>query len=328
MNSSESSKSSLSGITESGSRTRSQAQSTDSTDNPSSSSTAPATVDHSTLAPLTIMNANNTFFPGQLSHSPHMVNPSAMPGNNSFGDFPTTQPLPPQYQQQLMMWPFIPQQSFAPNVSLAGGPSAFVNSQPPVHFHSSGTAGPSRLTLHHISPVSSQIHSPTSSAQESPIDPEEAAVVEDKRRRNTAASGSCFPRRVSLHRDLTKMSFFPLPYLARFRIKKKQKNLNLERTVSDLTSRAEELEREATNLRRENSWLKEIVMMKGRQNLAGNSRPANEDSRDAGGDNHDDDAAEGSEIEHGHGKKLGEIKIKGKSKANSIGNGRSKGRGK
>ncbi|KAJ6574718.1 hypothetical protein B0H19DRAFT_1125440 [Mycena capillaripes] len=61
---------------------------------------------------------------------------------------------------------------------------------------------------------------------------------EDKRRRNTAAS-------------------------ARFRIKKKQRTLDLERSVSDLTGRAEELEREASDLRRENGWLKEIVMLKG-----------------------------------------------------------------
>lgn len=33
--------------------------------------------------------------------------------------------------------------------------------------------------------------------------------------------------------------------------------------MSDLTGRAEELEREATELRRENGWLKEIVMLKG-----------------------------------------------------------------
>lgn len=50
---------------------------------------------------------------------------------------------------------------------------------------------------------------------------------------------------------------------ARFRIKKKQKTINLERSVSDLTGRAEELEREVTDLRRENGWLKEIVMLKG-----------------------------------------------------------------
>jgi hypothetical protein len=49
---------------------------------------------------------------------------------------------------------------------------------------------------------------------------------------------------------------------ARFRIKRKQKTFNLERSVSDLTGRAEELEREATDLKRENKWLKEIVIMK------------------------------------------------------------------
>ncbi|KAI9059677.1 hypothetical protein FKP32DRAFT_1554501, partial [Trametes sanguinea] len=58
--------------------------------------------------------------------------------------------------------------------------------------------------------------------------------AEDKRRRNTAAS-------------------------ARFRIKKKLWTLNLERTISDLSGRVEELEREASELRRENGWLKEIV---------------------------------------------------------------------
>ncbi|KAI0757353.1 hypothetical protein C8Q80DRAFT_1057211, partial [Daedaleopsis nitida] len=66
------------------------------------------------------------------------------------------------------------------------------------------------------------------------------AMVEDKRRRNTAAS-------------------------ARFRIKKKQWTLNLERTISDLSGRVEELEREASELRRENGWLKEIVMLKSKR---------------------------------------------------------------
>ncbi|EIM92802.1 uncharacterized protein STEHIDRAFT_34052, partial [Stereum hirsutum FP-91666 SS1] len=58
--------------------------------------------------------------------------------------------------------------------------------------------------------------------------------AEEKRRRNTAAS-------------------------ARFRVKKKQKTHNLERTVSELTGRVDELEQEASDLRRENGWLKEIV---------------------------------------------------------------------
>jgi hypothetical protein len=51
--------------------------------------------------------------------------------------------------------------------------------------------------------------------------------------------------------------------IARFRIKKKQKAINLERDVSDLTGRTEELEREVADLRRENGWLKEIIMLKG-----------------------------------------------------------------
>lgn len=61
--------------------------------------------------------------------------------------------------------------------------------------------------------------------------------------------------------------------VARFRIKKKQKTLNLERTVADLTGRSEELEREASELRRENSWLKEIVLLKsGRLGAFGGSQ--------------------------------------------------------
>jgi hypothetical protein len=59
--------------------------------------------------------------------------------------------------------------------------------------------------------------------------------------------------------------------LARFRIKKKQRTLNLERSVNDLAGRAEELEREAADLRRENGWLKEIVMLKGSRFSAGAS---------------------------------------------------------
>ncbi|KAI6045037.1 hypothetical protein EDC04DRAFT_2638132 [Pisolithus marmoratus] len=52
--------------------------------------------------------------------------------------------------------------------------------------------------------------------------------------------------------------------LARFRVKKKMKTVNLERTVADLTGRTEELEREAADLRRENGWLKEIILLKSR----------------------------------------------------------------
>ncbi|RPD81640.1 hypothetical protein L226DRAFT_606920 [Lentinus tigrinus ALCF2SS1-7] len=85
--------------------------------------------------------------------------------------------------------------------------------------------------------------SPEANAGFDPTEMEAVAITEDKRRRNTAAS-------------------------ARFRIKKKQWTLNLERTISDLSGRVEELEREASELRRENGWLKEIVMLKSKR-LAG-----------------------------------------------------------
>lgn len=103
---------------------------------------------------------------------------------------------------------------------------------------------------------------------------EAAAIAEDKRRRNTSAS-------------------------ARFRIKKKQKALNLERAVTDLTGRTEELEREASELRRENSWLKEIVLLKSRKGGAfgglqsRNSQQASSSSAQGGG--HDDDPSSDGE---------------------------------
>ncbi|KAF8480667.1 hypothetical protein JB92DRAFT_2766086 [Gautieria morchelliformis] len=186
------------------------------------------------------------------------------------------------------MYPYIPQQPFASNAPLASGSSGFVNSQPPGHRPCpAGGGGSSRPTLQPTSPSTSQIQPPTISAQGA--DPEEAVVVEDKRQRNTAAS-------------------------ARFRIKKKQKNLNLERTVSDLTSRAEELEKEATNLRRENSWLKEMVIMKGRQNMTGGQR-LREETSDSG-ELDREDVADGSDIDHGERSKA---ETKGESKAGTKG---------
>ncbi|KAF8313413.1 hypothetical protein DL93DRAFT_2046571, partial [Clavulina sp. PMI_390] len=58
---------------------------------------------------------------------------------------------------------------------------------------------------------------------------------EDKRRRNTAAS-------------------------ARFRLKKKEREQAMEKRARDLESRVGELERECEALRRENGWLKGLVV--------------------------------------------------------------------
>ncbi|KAJ6519454.1 hypothetical protein C8R45DRAFT_951546 [Mycena sanguinolenta] len=130
------------------------------------------------------------------------------------------------------------------------------------------------------------------STPNAPVDDDDD--YEDKRRRNTAAS-------------------------ARFRIKKKQKTLGLERTVSDLTGRAEELEREAADLRRENGWLKEIVMLKGGR-LAGIDLSRNPDIRGSGSGQRDqrrepsekDSDSESEDRGQGSGKSKG--KGKGKKK--------------
>ena len=84
--------------------------------------------------------------------------------------------------------------------------------------------------------------------------------------------------------------------IARFRVKKKIRAHNLERTVSDLTGRVDELEQEAADLRRENGWLKEIVMLKsgtvrGGASLAGPSqRPSSRNSEGDGDEGSEEDA--------------------------------------
>jgi hypothetical protein len=60
-------------------------------------------------------------------------------------------------------------------------------------------------------------------------------AAEDKRRRNTAAS-------------------------ARFRLKKKEREAALEKKSKELEMRVTELERECEGLRRENGWLKGLVV--------------------------------------------------------------------
>lgn len=60
-------------------------------------------------------------------------------------------------------------------------------------------------------------------------------AAEDKRRRNTAAS-------------------------ARFRLKKKEREANLEKRAKELEVKVTELERECEGLRRENGWLKGLVV--------------------------------------------------------------------
>ncbi|KAJ7655192.1 hypothetical protein DFH06DRAFT_494164 [Mycena polygramma] len=120
---------------------------------------------------------------------------------------------------------------------------------------------------------------------------------EDKRRRNTAAS-------------------------ARFRIKKKQRTLDLERSVSDLSGRADELEREASDLRRENGWLKEIVMLKGGRlagvDLAGNMGYPESRGQGSGARGKRRESVDGSDSESGEDRTRGSGG-KGKAKGKATG---------
>ncbi|KAF2668953.1 hypothetical protein BT63DRAFT_454933 [Microthyrium microscopicum] len=66
-----------------------------------------------------------------------------------------------------------------------------------------------------------------------------AAIEEDKRRRNTAAS-------------------------ARFRMKKKEREAELERTTKNMADRCDELQRRISKLETENRWLRELITERSR----------------------------------------------------------------
>lgn len=111
------------------------------------------------------------------------------------------------------------------------------------------------------------------SAEESPITPVESvdgdaldnesgsgngvSAAEDKRRRNTAAS-------------------------ARFRMKKKEREAALEKKAKDLEGRVNELERECEGLRRENGWLKGLVVGVTGAQPASTGKKRSRDELDAG----------------------------------------------
>ncbi|KAG1755044.1 uncharacterized protein EDB91DRAFT_269441 [Suillus paluster] len=202
-------------------------------------------------------------------------------------------PPPAAYNQSL---PYPPGQFSGPSTSsiIHHVPHQAMHSNPPIAMPSTGSLSqfysntPGMVTPHSASSHNSRgtVNGPAASvpSNTTPSDPgditdEVAAIAEDKRRRNTSAS-------------------------ARFRIKRKQKTLNLERTVADLTGRTEELEREASELRRENSWLKEIVVLKSRKRGAfggmqsGSSQQASTSSAQGDGRNN----SLSSDEEEGRGK--------------------------
>ncbi|KAJ7081973.1 hypothetical protein C8R43DRAFT_1052475 [Mycena crocata] len=183
----------------------------------------------------------------QLAASGNMFPPSTLqPNFSNASRAPEFNPDPSHQHQQHQQHPF-------------NSPTDLTSSSPygSYPFFRGGTLPPQNQARNPPSSVNSTGRTRSAHAQAGPststaspdADDDDNDDYEDKRRRNTAAS-------------------------ARFRIKKKQRTLDLERSVSDLTGRAEELEREASDLRRENGWLKEIVMLKGGRlagvNLSGN----------------------------------------------------------
>ncbi|KAL5535115.1 hypothetical protein ACEPAF_3208 [Sanghuangporus sanghuang] len=177
--------------------------------------------------------------PGTQQHQLHPMQPSLSESSGqqqrwppqvpSMGNLPFPMPpIDPALANQLSQL----SQSFLPN-TYAQQPSQIQT--PGAGPSMGGFRARSRSTTSSGGP--STPVSPASSRGQALVD--EAAMSEDKRRRNTLAS-------------------------ARFRIKKKHKTLALERSVVELEARADDLEREASELRRENGWLKEMLIMKGR----------------------------------------------------------------
>ncbi|KAH7918210.1 hypothetical protein BV22DRAFT_1041912 [Leucogyrophana mollusca] len=116
-------------------------------------------------------------------------------------------------------------------------PQPAVASQAPVQppakrtrTHKNSTSTENSDIISPTSPSVAESESGQGDANTTPL-----SASEDKRRRNTAAS-------------------------ARFRLKKKEREAALERRAKELEDRVSELERECEGLRRENGWLKGLVV--------------------------------------------------------------------
>ncbi|KAH7914484.1 hypothetical protein BJ138DRAFT_385990 [Hygrophoropsis aurantiaca] len=202
--------------------------------NPESSSSVPLTIPHGSIAPPPQLppEAYNYLIHALISMqgASSTTNSQSATGFSYHGQ---TSALPPHPS-----WPPPPSNPYQSHVPLQSGPpSQFSYEQLMMQLPSASHFNATSSSQFSSMPQAPANSSPQETGDQS--DSETVSIAEDKRRRNTAAS-------------------------ARFRIKKKQRTLNLERTVADLTGRTEELEREASELRRENGWLKEIVLLKGR----------------------------------------------------------------
>ena len=130
--------------------------------------------------------------------------------------------------------------SLYPQNAGADGPSTTHDTtQPPRITQEPSSQPPAKRARSRKRSVSTE-ESPIENVSGDGLDNESGAgnaisAAEDKRRRNTAAS-------------------------ARFRMKKKEREAALEKKAKDLEGRVNELERECEGLRRENGWLKGLVV--------------------------------------------------------------------
>ena len=123
--------------------------------------------------------------------------------------------------------------AYGPGMSsqyLPGATSSFQSPESTAHDESHGPAKRSRTRKMSVTSSDSPNYREESLPPNSNLSP-----AEDKRRRNTAAS-------------------------ARFRLKKKEREAALEGKAKELETKVAELERECEGLRRENGWLKGLVV--------------------------------------------------------------------
>ncbi|KLO11736.1 hypothetical protein SCHPADRAFT_456812 [Schizopora paradoxa] len=151
------------------------------------------------------------------------------------------QPHSASLAQLLSSYPFSQQQQQSQHHNAYGQHLRSSAAQPAPHQQSvepePGSSGPIRRGRARKASMLSPTASPTDSSSLPPGSPHSMpmSMAEDKRRRNTAAS-------------------------ARFRAKKKEREVALERRSKDLEGRVSELERECEQLRRENGWLMGLVV--------------------------------------------------------------------
>jgi len=199
-----------------------------------------------------VVNAIAISQPGQQLHSPH--HRGNFDVNTVLSGFGIVDPFlvapsagsqhahPASLAQLLHSYPFPHHQQQQQNVYGQQVTHSPAQATPHQQSTEAESGGPGKRGRTRKVPLSSPVIVPasassTTSSSLPPNSPSTSpvAVVEDKRRRNTAAS-------------------------ARFRAKKKEREVALERRSKDLEGRVSELERECEQLRRENGWLMGLVV--------------------------------------------------------------------